>query len=84
VVLFHPVNKSAMRFLLSVTGMIFLTGILGVAQQQTCPQSDDMLRVNTDLVRTYITVIDEQGHFVDGLAPRTPITTVKEFVNEIC
>ena len=66
--LFQPVNKSAMRFLLSVTGVILLTGILGVAQQQTSSQSDDVLRINTDLVQTYVTVIDRKGHFVDGLA----------------
>lgn len=66
--LIQLVNKSAMRFLLSVTGLIVLTGILGVAQQQTTPQSDDVLRINTDLVQTDITVIDKKCHFVDGLA----------------
>ena len=67
--LIQLVNKSAMRFLLSVTGLIVLTATLGVAQQQTSPQSDDVLRINADLVQTYITVIDKKGHFVDGLAP---------------
>jgi len=57
-----------MRFLLSVTGLILLNGILGLAQQQPSSQSDDVLRTNTDLVQTYITVIDKKGHFVDGLA----------------
>lgn len=37
------------------------------AQQQT-PLGDDVIRVNTDLVQTAITVIDKQGRFVTGLS----------------
>jgi VWFA-related protein len=37
------------------------------AQQPSKPQSDDVLRIDTDLVQTAITVVDKNGHFVDGL-----------------
>lgn len=42
-------------------------GRLAFAQQPQKPTTDDVLRVNTELVQTAITVIDKQGHFVDGL-----------------
>lgn len=37
------------------------------AQQPSKPQSDDVLRINTDLVQTAVTVVDKDGRFVDGL-----------------
>ena len=38
------------------------------AQQPGTPgQSEEVLRINADLVQTAITVIDKDGHFVDGL-----------------
>jgi VWFA-related protein len=36
------------------------------AQQQP---ADDVVRVNTELVQTDVTVLDKKGHFVDGLKP---------------
>ena len=36
------------------------------AQQQQNPPAD-VLRVNTEIVQTLITVVDKDGHFVDGL-----------------
>src|SRR2546423_1534068 len=41
---------------------------LAHAQQPQKPSPEDVLRVNTELVQTAITVIDKQGHFVDGLS----------------
>lgn len=38
------------------------------AQQPQKPTADDVLRVTTELVQTAITVVDKQGHFVDGLS----------------
>src|SRR5438874_13276533 len=40
---------------------------LAHAQQPQKPVTDDVLRVNTELVQTAITIIDKQGRFVDGL-----------------
>jgi VWFA-related protein len=37
------------------------------AQQPPKTQSDDVLRVSTELVQTTITVLDKKGRFVDGL-----------------
>src|SRR5437763_11427654 len=38
------------------------------AQQPQKPAAEGVLRVNTELVQTAITVIDKQGRFVDGLS----------------
>jgi VWFA-related protein len=35
--------------------------------QQPSTQSDDVLRINTELVQTAVTVVDKKGKFVDGL-----------------
>jgi VWFA-related protein len=37
------------------------------AQTQTLPQHPDVVRVNTELVQTGVTVFDKQGRFVEGL-----------------
>jgi VWFA-related protein len=36
-------------------------------QQSTKAQTDDVLRISTDLVQTAVTVVDKDGRFVDGL-----------------
>jgi VWFA-related protein len=36
-------------------------------QPRPTPSPDDVLRINTDLVQTAITVVDKNGRFVDGL-----------------
>jgi hypothetical protein len=38
-----------------------------MAQQAAKSPDDDVLRVNTDLIQVPITVVDKQGHFVEGL-----------------
>ncbi|HMH46034.1 MAG TPA: VWA domain-containing protein [Pyrinomonadaceae bacterium] len=58
----------AKQLLLAVlTLCVMQAGQLAFAQQPQKPATDDVLRVNTDLVQTAITVIDKQGRFVDGL-----------------
>jgi hypothetical protein len=65
--------RPAARFLLScfcltalLNAMGGLTPILN-AQEPAKPQSDDVLRINTDLVQTAVTVVDKDGRFVDGV-----------------
>jgi VWFA-related protein len=43
----------------------------GIGQQPFKPgdQTEDVLRINTELVQTGVTVLDKQGHFVEGLKP---------------
>jgi VWFA-related protein len=36
-------------------------------QQQSAPQTDDVVRISTELVQTDVSVFDKQGRFVDGL-----------------
>lgn len=50
-----------------LTTLIAVTSGPAVAQQPSKPQSEDVLRINADLVQTAVTVVDKEGHFVDGL-----------------
>ena len=48
-------------------------------QTQTPPpsqQSDDVLRINTELVQTDVMVFDRRGQFVDGLKPEQFVLTL--------
>lgn len=36
-------------------------------QQRPAAQTDDVVRINTDLVQTTVTVLDKKGHLVEGL-----------------
>src|SRR5258706_7303928 len=64
-------SKTALRCLLSffcLTLLInFTDGLVRAQQQRPAPKPDDVLRTNTDLVKTAITVVDKNGRFVDGL-----------------
>jgi VWFA-related protein len=58
------------RYLLAVfclTAIIQFTPGAANAQQQR-QDSDEVVRINTDLVQTAVTVVDKKGHFVDGLS----------------
>jgi VWFA-related protein len=60
-------NPASTRLLIA---LVCLTAALNFevrAQQPQKPQSDDVLRVNTELVQTAVTVVDKNGRFVDGL-----------------
>ncbi|MDX6576791.1 MAG: hypothetical protein QOE96_2744 [Blastocatellia bacterium] len=53
---------------LCLSAMLFY--VPGQAQKPLKPeQSDDVVRVNTELVQTDVMVFDKKGHFVDGLRP---------------
>jgi VWFA-related protein len=60
-----------MRFLVRSLSLalVWLCAVeLTTAQTQT-PTPDDVVRVNTELVQTDVTVLDRRGNFVDGLKP---------------
>ena len=47
---------------------IFVSSVLNQAQQQPRdPQTEDIVRINTELVQTGVTVVDSRGNFVNGL-----------------
>ncbi len=58
-----------LRYLLMTLSCAFLT--VAIAPAQTKPtqqeQTDDVIRVNTELVQTDVMVFDKKGHFVNGL-----------------
>jgi VWFA-related protein len=53
---------------LAVLTLVCLSAVQSLAQQQpTTPQTEDVLRINTELVQTGVTVLDSRGNFVNGL-----------------
>jgi len=52
--------------LIATLGLLFASSVQNLAQQQP-PQTDDVLRINTELVQTGVTVLDGRGNFVNGL-----------------
>src|SRR5882724_6936817 len=67
-------NRPSTRFLIScfcltalINGMAGLSPLVNAQQPQSKTQDDDVLRINADLVQTAMTVVDKNGHFVDGL-----------------
>src|SRR5690242_21576982 len=50
-----------------VVGLTALQTIVGQVKTQTPPQSDDVVRVKTELVQTDVTVVDKHGRLVRGL-----------------
>lgn len=64
-------NRFAMRPLIAALLFLLTFGSLASGQQKptTEAQTDDVLRINTELVQTGVTVLDKQGRFVEGLKP---------------
>ncbi|HMJ25460.1 MAG TPA: VWA domain-containing protein [Pyrinomonadaceae bacterium] len=53
--------------LLLVACCVLSSQISGQTQKPSQPQPDEVIRVNTELVQTDLTVVDKRGRFVDGL-----------------
>jgi VWFA-related protein len=64
-------NRYAGRFLMAALLCLIALGSTVFGQQKPTPdsQTDDVLRINTELVQTGVTVLDKQGRFVDNLKP---------------
>jgi VWFA-related protein len=61
------VNGLPLRgLLLSIACLLTFAQSFG-QQQKQAPQTDDVVRVRTDLVQTDVTVVDKKGNFVGGL-----------------
>lgn len=60
-------RRFACAAILSLTALALLT----FGQQKPTPdaQAEDVLRINTELIQTGVTVLDKQGRFVEGLKP---------------
>jgi VWFA-related protein len=56
------------RIVSLVASLVLFSNALPLSAQQTgTPAPDDVIRVNTELVQTPVTVFDKQGNFVSGL-----------------
>lgn len=71
--LFRIMNKllsanglSARALLFSITCLLTFNQSPG-QQQKPAPETDDVVKVRTDLVQTDVSVVDKKGNFVDGL-----------------
>ena len=58
-----------LRVFLPFTTALFLLFGSAAAQPQPQKPADDVVRVSTDLVQSAFTVVDKEGHFVEGLRP---------------
>lgn len=52
-----------------LTALFIASAVPFVYAQQTQKPSDEVIKVNTELVQTAVTVVDKEGHFIDGLGP---------------
>ena len=55
------------RWLVAFCVALLLHAFAPLATGQQPTQQTDVVKVNTDLVQTAVTVVDKNGHFVDGL-----------------
>lgn len=52
----HPIST------LALITLMFVSSVQNLAQQQpTAPQTEDVVRINTELVQTGVTVMDSRG-----------------------
>jgi|SRR5215510_8189186 len=71
----HSLPRAVSGAMLSLLAL----GLTVCAQTQTpspSQLSDDVLRIDTELVQTNVMVFDKRGQFVDGLKPEHFILTV--------
>ncbi len=62
-------RKKVSRILCEALLTLCLCGVVTFGQEPTIPKTNDsdVLKINTELVQTGITVFDKQERFVDGL-----------------
>ena len=62
-------RKNISRILCEALLTLCVCGVVTFGQEPTIPKTNDsdILKINTELVQTGITVFDKQGRFVDGL-----------------
>lgn len=74
-------SRSSLRFLLfSLACALFSASVYA---QQPTTQSDDVVRVSTDLVQSDFMVFDKQGNFIDGLKKEQFVLKVEGKAREI-
>ena len=61
-------TRTAARPISVAVCLAALLNATALAQQPQKPQSDEVLRINTELVQTAVTVVDKDGRFVSGLS----------------
>lgn len=62
------VYRAANRLTIFFCVVVLCMGACVAQAQEQKAQSDDVIRVNTELVQTAVTVLDKQGRFVTGLS----------------
>src|SRR3954465_8694912 len=67
--LIYPVRKKLLQLLLLCLCLFALVSVAQAQRQERQEQTDDVIRVNTELIQTDVMVFDRQGRFIDGLKP---------------
>lgn len=63
-----PLRKN-LRPLLLCLPVLLVVGVIAQERKSPSEQTDEVLRISSNLVQTDVMVFDRQGHFVDGLKP---------------
>jgi len=56
-----------MRITIGLLSLLVVTVLPATLQAQAQRRIDEVVRTNTELIQTYVTVVDKSGRFVDGL-----------------
>jgi VWFA-related protein len=64
-----PKNFFAHSLVVALFLFVSAPAVFGQQPQPPQDKTDDVVRISTELVQTGVTVLDKQGHFVDGLKP---------------
>lgn len=62
-------SRIVLAALISIACVSVAAAQEGAGTKQSTEQADEVIRVNTELVQTDLSVLDKQGRFVDGLRP---------------
>lgn len=62
-------QRNLLKSLLAILVCSLASFVPAIYSQQSDRQTQDVIRINTELVQTEVMVFDRQGHFVDGLQP---------------
>ena len=65
----HITCRNRLRSLLLCLPLLFVAAVIAQERKPSSEQTDEVLRISSNLVQTDVMVFDKQGNFVDGLKP---------------
>jgi VWFA-related protein len=65
----HTIRRNRPRILLLCLPLLLVAAVIAQERKPSSEQTDEVLRISSNLVQTDVMVFDRQGNFVDGLKP---------------